>query len=328
MQLIKIIKVYNRLRQQSVLQKYYNHQFLEPFLYSLENKYNGRFTNSFLKKIKKFYCLLVPTVLCSSYCNLAGRTFTEQERKKATIISLMTPLYDDFFDNKTLSADQIEIITKNPADFMPQTFEEKVFRELHIWMIANVPDAGMYKSTFENIYKTQLSSVKQTNPQISEAELYNITYDKCYYAFLIYHEILDFSPNEEFKKMTYTFAGLLQIGNDAFDVYKDLQDGIYTLPNLHRNFTELKKKFNEGSRKFNLQVMKMNYQKEQKEDFLITINFIIARAWVALMQIEKLLKLYGKDADFKKIDRKHLICDMQKPSNIVKWLKYTYVFSK
>jgi hypothetical protein len=74
--------------------------------------------------------------------------------------------------------------------------------------------------------------------------------------------------------------------------------------------------------------MKMNYPKEQKEDFLITINFIIARAWVALMQIEKLLKLYGKDADFKKIDRKHLICDMQKPSNIVKWLKYTYVFSK
>lgn len=328
MRFIKIFRVYKRISRELRLQKKFNRVFLDEELARLQTQHGGTFSPPLLKKIKNFYGLLVPTVLCSSYCHLAGKAFTEEERRRAMVITIMTPVYDDFFDEGTLSTGDIETLTFRPHLYRAKTFEEKIFRDLHLWLIENTAHPELYKSAAQNVFTAQVASEKQTDVNLPEEELYKITYDKSFYSLLLYHQILDIGATAEMKEALYPAAGLLQLSNDAFDVYKDLQDGIYTVPNRTKNAAALKKKFTEDVKRFNHLVMHLPHEKNIKEDFLITLNFICARGWVAILQLERLLNSLPVNTDMKNVERKKLICDMEKPLNVARWLLYTYRFSK
>lgn len=328
MQALKIFHTYRRLRKELQLQKAFNASFLEDELARLQQQYKGVFSQPLLKKIKGFYGLLVPTVLCSSYCHLAGEKFTDDERRRAMVISIMTPVYDDFFDEGTLTTKGIEEITARPQSYQADTFTEKVFKDLHSWMLENVACPEQYQQTFQDVFASQVASAQQTNIDLGEEELYKITYDKSFYSLLLYHLVLDITPAKALTEALFPIAGLLQISNDAFDVYRDLQDGIYTIPNRTGDIAGLKRKFITDVKQFNRLIADLPYPKSRKEDFLITLNFISARGWVAILQLERLLHRLPKNTNLANVERRWLICDMEKPSNIARWLFYTHRFSK
>ncbi|MCU7549147.1 class 1 isoprenoid biosynthesis enzyme [Chitinophagaceae bacterium LB-8] len=328
MHLFQLVRVSRQLQKEVQSQQQFNKQWLLPLLKSLEIKHNGKFSSATLKKIYNYYGIYVPAVICNSYCKLNGKEMTDQEQQCATMFGILSPLYDDFFDEGTLSKDEIEAITLDPYSYHADTFEEKVFKEIHLWLLQNVPYPERYIETFQQVFLSQFESLRQMDQQLSEEELLKITYDKGYYAFLLYQDILDIKHTEAYKKVLYTFSGLLQLGNDVFDVHKDLHSGIYTLPNLSQNFPAFKKYYFEEAERFREQLMNLDFPTERKKDFLIIINYVVASGWIAILKLEKIYQKILSPEDLMKLERKQLICDMEKPINVVKRFYYCYQFSR
>ena len=89
------------------LQKQFNKSFLLPYLDELEKKYGGNFVPEQRRKIVNYYGMFITSFLCSSYKRLYGQTLTDEERKRATLFGILTPVGDDLFDVDKLNVDSI-----------------------------------------------------------------------------------------------------------------------------------------------------------------------------------------------------------------------------
>ncbi|MEP6683153.1 MAG: hypothetical protein ABJA35_07830, partial [Parafilimonas sp.] len=78
----------------------------------------------------------------------------------------------------------------------------------------------------------------------------------------------------------------------------------------------------------NEKIYALPYSKKDKEDFCIVMNTINARSLVAIDQFIATQKKYGHKIDWWKLERKDMIVDMEKPRNILKWLKYIFKLPK
>lgn len=74
----------------------------------------------------------------------------------------------------------------------------------------------------------------------------------------------------------------------------------------------------------NKKIYALPYAKKDKEDFCIVMNTINARSLVAIDQFIETQKQQKGKIDWWKLERKDMIVDMEKPGNILKWLKYIY----
>src|SRR4051794_11773627 len=96
-------KVYGEIQ----VQKQFNKTFLIPYLDELEEKYNGKFQPEQRNKILKYYGLFITSFLCSSYKRLYGKKLSDDERKRATLFGILTPVGDDLFDIDKLDKESI-----------------------------------------------------------------------------------------------------------------------------------------------------------------------------------------------------------------------------
>src|SRR5205809_3728578 len=110
-------KVYGEIK----VQKQFNKAFLIPYLDELEKKYNGKFQPEQRKKITDYYGLFITSFLCSSYKRLYGKALTGEERKRATLFGILTPVGDDLFDIDKLDDESIRQITFGPESFNATT---------------------------------------------------------------------------------------------------------------------------------------------------------------------------------------------------------------
>lgn len=328
MLLLKQIRVSKQLQREVDFQKKFNQHWLDGWVADLQQKHQGTFSPDVLKKIRNYYGIYVPAVICNAYCILNGRDMTLEERQCATLFGILSPIYDDFFDEGTLSTEQLQAISFNPAGYQPATFEEKVFCDVQLWMLQHMAYPERYRETFRKVYESQKASLGQTDHTILEEALYKITYDKGYYAFLLYQDVLNIKHSEAYKQILYTYSGLLQLANDVFDVHKDLHGGIYTVPNLCRDFPAFKKRYYAEAKRFKQMVMDLDQPDSCKKDFLIIINYVVASGWIAILKLEKLLGSFPSKPDLKTLSRDLLICDMEKPANVLKRFHYSYRFSK
>ena len=60
-------------------------------------------------------------------------------------------------------------------------------------------------------------------------DLRRITYTKGAVSVVIYHQCLDEPASEQMLDTLFYIGSLYQVGNDLFDLYKDVRDNIYTL---------------------------------------------------------------------------------------------------
>jgi len=74
----------------------------------------------------------------------------------------------------------------------------------------------------------------------------------------------------------------------------------------------------------NEKIYALPYAKKDKEDFCIVMNTINARSLGAIDQFINTEKKYKGKVDWQKLERKEMIVDMEKPANILKWLKYIF----
>lgn len=326
--ILSYIRTFVRFRKELKKQQDYINKFLNPYLEELQQKYSGIFQEEQLKKIRQYYGLFIPTVLCSSYKHLYNEAYTESERKRATLFGILTPVGDDLFDIDKLSSAAINEITYHPESYDAKTFSAHIAKEIQSFMLKDVPHKNEYLEAAKNVFEIQLETIKQTNAAINDDELERITFAKGGYSVIIYHQIMNQPASEAMWKVLFYVGSLMQFGNDLFDMFKDLRDGIVTLPNRCTDYTKLKHLFMARVKECNRLIYALPYNHRKKEEFAVAMHLIISRSLVVINKMIGLEKQLGKPLDYTKLNRKQLICDMEKINNIFKWIHYSYKLPK
>ncbi|MDB5247113.1 MAG: hypothetical protein JWQ40_1507 [Segetibacter sp.] len=324
MALFTYVSTLYRLQKELKKQQAYINTFLNPYLNDLQKNHDGSFQDEQLKKIRKYYGLFIPTILCSSYKQLYKQSFTEAERKRATLFGILTPVGDDLFDIDKLEADAIKEITYHPERYDAKNFSAKVAKDIQSFMLSDVPFKDEYLEAAKNVFEIQLETIKQTDASITDEELERITYAKGGYSVIIYHQIMDRPASEAMWKVLFYVGSLMQFCNDLFDIHKDRRDGIITLPDRCTDFKKLRALFEARVRECNRLIYTLPFKQKKKMEFSIAMSQVISRGYVAFDQLMRLEKQYGKPLPFEKLTRKQLICDMELPSNTLRWLYYAY----
>jgi hypothetical protein len=328
MNFFRYISIANKLYREIKIQKQFNKTFLIPYLDELEKKYNGKFQPEQREKILKYYGLFITSFLCSSYKRLYGKALSDEERKRATLFGVLTPVGDDLFDIDKLDNESIQQITFHPETFNATTFSSKVAKEIQTYLLQAVPHKEEYITASKNVLDIQVETGKQINPSISKEEIKHITYIKGAVSVIIYHQCLNEAADEQMQEVLFLIGSLYQLGNDIFDLYKDVRDNIYTLINTCDDYVQFRKEFIERVKLQNKKMYALPYAKKDKEDFCMVINTINARSLVAIDQFINMQKKYNGKVDWWKLQRKDMIVDMEKSKNILKWLKYVYQLPK
>ncbi len=307
------------------VQKQFNKDFLIPYLYQLEIKYSGKFQEEQKQKILDYYGLFITSFLCSSYKRLRGKTLSADERKRATLFGILTPVGDDLFDEDKLDIESIKAITYCPETFAATTFSANVAKEIQAFLLQQVPDKDVYLQAAKNVLNIQIETVAQTQPGITKQELEYLTYTKGAVSVILYHQCLDEVADEQMQDALFLIGSLYQLGNDIFDLYKDVRDNIYTLINTCDDFSTLRKIFLERVKQQNKKIMALPFAEKNKKEFCFVMNTINARSLVALDQFVRLQKKTGDKINWWQLQRKDMIVDMEKPANFLKWLRYAYL---
>lgn len=308
-------------------QRAFNASFLIPHIEALEKKYQGNFHTGQKEKILNYYGLFIPAVLAASYKRLYQQPFTDEERKRVTLFGILTPVGDDLFDIDKLDIESIRTITYTPHLYEAKHFTAQVACEIQDHLLNHVPDRDAYTLAAKNVFEIQIETLRQLNPAITDEEAKNITYAKGGYSVIIYHEVMQ-KASDKFREALFVTGSLMQFANDLFDLHKDLPDGIQTLPARCKDFKVLKAIYYERCLTCNEKIKGLDFDKKEKELFLIKMYFIISRGLVALDHFIALENRNGKPLSMHTLSRKELITDMQKPGNIINWLRYLYQMPK
>ena len=109
--------------------------------------------------------------------------------------------------------------------------------------IENYRDKDLTLDYLRKVFHAQVESLKQAGVGLSREEIRRITVEKGGVSVLFYRTVLDQPLNASEEKALYNMGGLMQFGNDIFDVYKDSLHGIETLMTTTTKVDVVRKEF-------------------------------------------------------------------------------------
>lgn len=271
------------------------------------------------------YATYIPVYVGESFCQLRGRKMSTNERKKLTALGALTGLFDDFTDANNLTLSEIMHIIRTESDTSDDTQQNNdLLIELFRIIKGNTENHESLYELIEKICMAQIDSRKQTNPDITIEELKEITFSKGGYSMQLYRQAFDGNSSATELKLFYLLGAIGQLENDIFDIYDDFAGHTKTLA------TELPPAKTEAIYSgLHNEILKLtdltDYSDKDKNAFKKVVNLIIARGYVALNQLKKLQTNPDKPLTLSQFSRKQLICDMEKPQNILKLMSFSTI---
>jgi hypothetical protein len=309
------LKTYPGLKQ--------SEKWATDYLHRVELKFDGKFDQKTLEKVVRRYSIQ-QHYINDSFSSLFGRNNNSNEKERNLLYFIMVSVYDDFFDDKTLTLDQIDAIFYHPEEYTAQTFFEKVFIYTHSRLLNDVADRAQYFKDFEGLHIAQKDSLEQFNPKVSDETLLSITTRKGGFCLLMCRHYSDTPYLPEADATWYALGGLIQLTNDLYDIYKDIQEGIITLAVRAKQYEAIYTLYHKHAQALNDSIRKLPVKNLRKNDLSIILNVVSAFGYIAL---DNLARLQGNNPSlpaFESLARKELIIDMEKNSNRFKLLKYIY----
>ena len=295
----------------------------ERLLGRLQTKFNGKFDEKTYHKIVKSYSLYLPLVT-DTFTFLHGRYNNLKEQERNIHYFICSSLFDNFWDEKSLTIDQLEQISFDSAHYTAQSFDETMFIFSKLLLEHAVKDKEAYKKVCRQLFEAQKNSLQQFNKNITDADIENITFEKGGNAVLMCRYYLDTAASRAEEDCWYYLGSLIQLSNDLFDTYKDLNDHIQTLATRCSNAWDMEAFFLTRLQMLKTSIKHLPFPKKRKQYFSI---LIIATACLGLVAIEQLKRVqgdYDKLPPLNKLSRKALIIDMEQFANVYRWLKLIY----
>lgn len=294
---------------------------LEPELEPFRRENEGSLTEAHFKKITSYYAMGVPSILGESLCVLRGFPITLEERLCMSYLGGVSGLLDDLFDESGKSADHLEDFIFSPEELIPATCHEQLLKHFYIKGLSYSSKPEEIKKAAFEVFKAQQMSLDQKE-SASKEQIKDLTFLKGGNSFIYYRLGLSHELYEMEEKMLYQLGGIMQLGNDIFDVWEDTRDGIATIATSTSNLKVLRKYFTAELEKTHTMLADIGLEAKTEKRFKRMINLALARVYVCLDQYEALaIKKSGK-FNVMNYSRNQLICDMQKPKNQVKAINY------
>ena len=331
-------RVYNALQTPILLftiarnikrQRNFINSYISPELEKARRAADGSLDDKDFKKITGYYGLAVPAVLGDSFCALRGKRMSEKERMASTCQGVITGLGDDYFDKKNVSNQALKEMIDHPDKFEGATAFEKLSLHFLRSAMSNCPDPKLQHDQLEKVFVAQVLSKKQSSKGLNTEEIRDITIRKGAESLLFYRTVFSHPLGRKEEKALYCLGGLMQLGNDIFDLYEDLQNGIETLLTTAEHIRTVRTLF--------LALMHLGYEAAYKTGYprasikkfinIISIS-IFSRCLVCLDQLERNEKRSGNVFSPAKYKRKDLVCDMDTAMNIWRSVRYHIKYAK
>lgn len=304
-------------------QKRFIQKNIEPGLIAAKKINDGSLEESDIKKITGYYGLAVPAILGEAICALRGKKMTDTERLTSTCQGGMTGLGDDFFDKQRLSDEAVKEFIEKPDQIRGDSASEKLFLHFYKTALANAPNAALMKAHLYKVYFAQLLSKKQGKKGLGYEEIKDITLRKGAESLIFYRTAFTHAFDDKEEKMLYSLGALMQLGNDIFDIYQDLQNGISTLLTTTKSIKDIRLLFLSLLQIGYEAAYKTKYKRKNIKRFLDILSIgIFSRCLVCLDQLEKNEKRSNKVFEPLLYKRKDLVCDMDTAIN--KWRSVKY----
>lgn len=305
-------------RQQKFLKKH-----IAPKIAAAQQMADGSLDEQDIKKINGYYGLAVPAILGEAFCVLRGQAMTDKERLCSSCQGAMTGLGDDFFDRQRLSEQGVKDFIERPEQFSGSSASEKLFLDLYKTALANAPQATQMQEQLYQVFYAQLLSRQQDVPGLSYEVIKDITIRKGAESLLYYRTAFEHPLKTSEQNMLYSLGGLMQLSNDIFDVYKDLQAGVSTMVSTATSIRQLRFHYSALLEISTAMAYRTGYPKENTRKFLGVLYMgIFSRCYVCLDQLERLEKRSGGIFDPKAYSRKDLVCDMDTLGNKLRSARY------
>lgn len=293
----------------------------------LERYYGGTFDDATRKKIVRSHCVYNPLVI-DAFCSLHGRTSTPDERKNLVYYFVCSSLLDNFFDGKELSPEQIDAICFDTGSYVPGSFDEKIFIHCHQYLLDHVTDKAGYLAVLKAEVKAQQDSMKQFQKEISSADIESIMKAKGGNAVLLCRYYLHLPVSAAEDQCWYQLGVMIQFNNDLYDIYKDMNDSIETLATRCKDAYAFGQYAGQLISLLQQMISGLPYPSAIKQHFCISAAGVCASASVGIDHLKRLQGNANQLPDFRMLERKKLIVDMEKPANIFRWLKYVYRYGR
>lgn len=304
-------------------------RFGEKLLKNLEMKYDGKFDERTFKKIVKGYSLQIPAIY-DAFVGLNNRKSTTQECTNLLHYFICSSVFDNFFDRGELTDHEIYSITFDSQNFVPKTFEQRIGLAAHLYILNKIDpkENEEYLSVLKREFDAQVASRKQFDGSITNNEIEFITKEKGGCALQLCCYYLQQKNSLQEKNTWYALGEVIQFSNDLYDIYKDIQNGIETIPNRLGNIIEFKKYFSNIIDNLKNEIKNIPSNNSDKLPLKISLMSIAALGIIAIEQLQKIADTNGNLPNLKTVPRKQLIVDMEKISMGLKWISVTYKLSK
>ena len=288
-----------------------------------EELFEGKLSKTSSERNIKSYCVAIP-LLIDPFTQLEGRNSNQGEKERFFMYLLCSSIFDDFFDKKNISPEDLNQIFFQPFEYSPKNFEERAFLHSHISLLNYVKNLESYKALNKELYDFQIDSYKQLDPLIDKEELKRITIGKGGISNMMIFYFLDMDQSLLNQTCWKQFGYILQIMDDLLDIMDDLKEGVYTLPMIIKDAHELDFFFDGLMKDLKLTIFNLPYPKKRKEKLIISWVAICSICKLALKQLVEVQDEHGHLPDLKTLPRNKIVVDMQKTKNLQYCIKFTY----
>lgn len=313
--IVQLPKVAFSLMQNVQNQKAFIKKNLLPELDAIMANSDGSLQPVHLKKITTYYGLGVPAILGYGFSLLRNEALSGKERACMTYLGGISGLLDDLFDDQEREVLHLEQFIADPHYMVPSNTYETLLKHLYQLGLNNANDPIAVKQKASMVFNSEQQSKLQLNKELSPEKLRELTFLKGGHSFLFYRLCMDTPLESAEENMVYQLGGVMQLGNDIFDVWEDHQQGIQTLATQAKTISELRIFFTKELERAITLTNSCHYPKKQLEGFTKLILLGMSRVYVCLDQFEKLQDSDSAIFQPEKYSRKQLICDMETLKN-------------
>ncbi len=305
-------------------QKKYLKIKLEPLLKDVADYNDGSVKQDDIKRIAEYYGIVIGVLYGESFSRLRGYKMNPQERSAITSFGIITGIYDDFFDKHDLDEELLLKLTNEPETINPDRLIDRIFIRYRNDIIENTVQKDFLWQMVDKTYHSQVESRKQNNEALSQDEIKRITFDKGAYSMLLFRSVLRNDLVEGEYEALYNLGAALQLVDDIFDLYFDLQENVSTLATQAKHIGGLKDIFYDQMNTGLDYCKRMNYQRKNIRNFLYKIIPVFCQCMTCLEQLEKLEQKSGS-FDPSQFTRQELVCDMEKSRSFLRAMYYYLV---
>ena len=264
-----------------------------------------------LKKRIDHY-LFANAVTTDWFARLHGMSLSDQERQASILLAAATPIADYMVDDLQLSKSDILESIKNPRNEILDLISSTLYyrcRSLH-------SDTLQFEMYFHKTLAAQEQSLAQSDLDVPIETLRKITWKKGGYALLLYRSVLGKEMTRQEEDAIFQIGGLMQLHNDIFDIYRDHQDGINTLPLAIENMITLERVYRKEVLKSAKAIENLKFGTHRYRQFFALFHLIVQTGFLCIDHYKKLTVSNNYILNVGLYQRSDLIFDMDSIKNI------------